>query len=137
PTTADHRAVDPICTRTPACSMHQLTIADALAKGQPTVVLFATPQFCVSRTCGPTTDIVDSVSKDFTGKASFIHIEPFKSLDAGSKALTLETQGKTTSDTSGDSPTYAQWKLSTEPFLYFVGSDGIVKDRWSGSVGAD
>jgi len=137
PTVSDHRGVDPICTRTPPCAMHQITIADALAKGQPTVVLFATPEFCFSRTCGPTTDIVESVSKQFAGQASFIHVEVFRNPAAGQKALTAESNGTGLSDTSGDAPAYAQWKLGTEPFLYFIGADGIIKDRWNGAVGAD
>lgn len=137
PTISDHRGVEPICTRTPPCSMHEITIADALAKGQPTVVLFATPEFCFSRTCGPTTDIVESVSKQFAGRASFIHVEVFRNAAAGQKALSAETNGTGLSDTSGDAPTYAQWKLGTEPVLYFIGSDGIIKDRWNGAVGAD
>jgi hypothetical protein len=137
PTVDDHRGVDPICTRTPPCSMHQITIADALTKGMPTVVLFATPEFCFSRTCGPTTDIVESVSKQLSGQASFIHVEVFRNPAAGQKALDAESKGTGLSDTSGDAPTYAEWKLGTEPFLYFIGSDGIIKDRWNGAVGAD
>jgi hypothetical protein len=136
PTFDNHEGVDPICTRTPPCSMHQVSIADALAAGKPTVVLFATPEFCFSRTCGPTTDIVESVNKQFGGQASFIHVEIFKNADAGQKGLSSETSGAGV-DASLTSPTYQQWKLGTEPFLYFIGTDGVIKDRWSGAVGAD
>ncbi len=136
PTTSNHEGVDPICTRTPPCSMHQISIADALQTGKPTVVLFATPEFCVSRTCGPTTDIVESVAKQFEGQANFIHVEVFKSLADGQKGLSSESQGQGVS-TDLTSQTYTEWKLATEPYLYFIGPDGVIKDRWTGSVGAD
>jgi len=136
PTVANHEGVDPICTRTPQCSMHQISIADALQAGKPTVVLFATPEFCFSRTCGPTTDIVESVSKQYGSQVSFIHVEIFKNADSGQKGLSSETSGAGV-DANLTSPTYAQWKLGTEPFLYFIGTDGVIKDRWTGAVGAD
>src|SRR5207247_3495035 len=93
PTTADHRGVDPICTRTPPCSMHEISIADALQTGKPTVISFATPRFCQSRMCGPVVDVIEDVSKDFKDQASFIHVEVFKN-----------TQVANTDN--GDSPTY-------------------------------
>ncbi len=124
PTTADHRGVDPICTRTPNCSMHEMTIADALASGKPTVVAFASPRFCQSRTCGPTIDVVESVAKSFKESVNFIHVEVFKDVKT---ALTEE----------GDSPTFAEWKLGTDPILYFVDASGVIKDHWTGAAGID
>jgi hypothetical protein len=35
PTVADGRGVDPICTREPACPLHELTVTEALAAGRP------------------------------------------------------------------------------------------------------
>jgi hypothetical protein len=136
PTVANHEGVDPICTRTPPCSMHQISIADALQSGKPTIVLFATPEFCASRTCGPTTDIVESVSKQLGGSANFIHVEVFKSIADGQKGLASETQGQGV-DANLNTATFNEWKLATEPYLYFIGTDGIIKDRWTGSVGPD
>jgi hypothetical protein len=136
PTVSDHRGVDPICTRTPPCSMHQISLADALQDGKPTVLLFATPEFCVSRTCGPTTDIVESVSKQYSGRADFIHVEVFRSIAAGQKGESSESQGRGV-DANLQTPAFTEWKLATEPYLYFIGTDGIIKDRWTGSVGPD
>src|SRR5438270_1360754 len=45
PTVSNPRGVNPICTRTPVCSMHDMTIADAIATSKPSVVIFATPRF--------------------------------------------------------------------------------------------
>lgn len=33
------------------------------------------------------------------------------------------------------SPTFAEWRLPGEQFVFFIGEDGLVKDRWSGALG--
>ena len=53
PTLADHRGVEPICTRQPACPLHEVSLDAALNEHRPLAVLFATPALCESRTCGP------------------------------------------------------------------------------------
>ena len=124
PTVSNPRGVDPICTRTPACSMHDMTIADAISNGKPSVVIFATPRFCTSRTCGPSVDIVESVKKQVGAKVNFVHVEVFKNAQV---ALTPH----------GDAPTFAEWKLATEPWVYFIDKGGVIKDRWLGAMGSD
>jgi hypothetical protein len=122
PTTDDHRGVDPICTRTPPCSMHDVTIADAIARGRPSVHVFATPAYCESRTCGPVVDLVENAQRRYGERASFVHIEEWKSDELVGKTL---------------APTFDEWKLDTEPWIFFVGSDGVIRDRWLGAAGSD
>ena len=125
PTEANPRGVDPICTRTPACSMHELTIADALEANKPTVIIFATPRFCTSRTCGPVVDFVQEQADRVGDAASFVHVEIWKDDD---EAVNKPPQGWVEA--------FADWKFGgTEPWIYFVGPDGVVKDRWLGAVG--
>ena len=124
PTTSNARGVNPICTRTPVCSMHDITIADALAAKKPLIVNFGTPRFCTSRTCGPVVDLVEEQRKRVGSKASFIHVEVFRNAQVALKP-------------HGDSPTFAEWKLAVEPWVYFIGADGVVKDRWMGAMGSD
>jgi hypothetical protein len=123
PTVSDPRGVDPICTRTPRCSMHEVTIADALAAPKPTVVVFATPLFCQSRTCGPVVDIVEQQAERVGDDVSFIHVEVWRN-DKGA-----------VNKPGGESPTFAEWKLGTEPWVYFIDADGKVRDRWLGAMG--
>ncbi len=123
PTTTDPRGVDPICTRNPRCSMHDLTIADALAASKPVVIVFGTPRFCTSRTCGPVVDIVENAKKKFGDEASFVHVEVWRNdEDAINKP-------------DGTAPAFAEWKLSTEPWTYFIDEEGVVRDRWIGALG--
>jgi hypothetical protein len=123
PTTSDHRGVDPICTRTPVCSMHDVTIADAVSSGKPTVIVFGTPKFCTSRTCGPVVDFVQDAKDAMKDEASFIHVEVWRN------------DGDAVGKPGGDSPTFLEWKLGTEPWIYFIDADGVVKDRWLGAAG--
>jgi hypothetical protein len=123
PTTDDPRGVDPICTRTPPCSLHDLSIAEALDRGKPSVIVFGTPRYCTSRTCGPVVDVVEHAKDSIGSDASFIHIEQWKS---------DKTVGKAP---DGLAPTFREWKLDTEPWIYFVDAKGVVKDRWLGAVG--
>ncbi|MCA1831917.1 MAG: hypothetical protein LC750_04120 [Actinobacteria bacterium] len=123
PTVSDHRGVNPICTQKPkACSMHDISLDVALKNGKPTVLVLATPAFCESRTCGPVVDIIDGVKKSNPG-VNFVHIEEFKDdKDAPAKALLA--------------PAAAAWKLEEEPSTYFIGTDGIIVERFIGSADA-
>ena len=42
---------------------------------EPIFLLFATPQFCQSRVCGPVVDVAEQVKDQFDDKAAFIHME--------------------------------------------------------------
>ena len=110
--------------RTKICSaveedreLHTLSIADALANGKPTVVLFATPAYCTSRTCGPSLQVVQALAKNYLGKVNFIHIEIYKNFQTFELADTV-----------------TEWKLESEPWLFFVGADGKIAARFEGGI---
>lgn len=124
PTTDDHRGVEPYCTRQPPCALHAISLDDALAGGKPTVVIIATPAFCQTRFCGPEVDVVQAVSRGLGSKASFIHVEVYKD-DTDAPA------------TGALAPAAKAFKLDEEPVIYFVGSDGVVRERFLGPVAAD
>ena len=120
PTVKDHRGVNPICTRTPPCSMHAVSLDTALKSGKPTVLIIATPKFCTSALCGPETDVVQAVSKGFAGRMNFIHVEVYK--DA--KPTTIQQQLT--------SPAATAWHLDEEPAIYYIDASGIIKARTIG-----
>ncbi|HET9555807.1 MAG TPA: hypothetical protein VFS70_01625, partial [Actinomycetota bacterium] len=64
-----------ICTREPACPLHEISLDDALAAGRPTVVNFGTPLLCTSQICGPVVDEQMVVADKLGAKASFVHVE--------------------------------------------------------------
>jgi hypothetical protein len=96
------------------------SIADSLRRHIPFVVVFATPKFCTSRTCGPVVDVADAVRKQFAGtRIRFIHVEVYKDNDPA----------------KGFNRWFRQWRLPTEPWTFLVGADGRIKAKFEGSVG--
>jgi len=59
----------------PDIRLHQVRIADAIAQKKPQVIVFATPQFCTSRMCGPVVDIVKTLLPAYGKRVAFIHQE--------------------------------------------------------------
>lgn len=125
PTTEDARGVSPICTRDPACSMHEMTVEEAVTSGKPSVLVFATPQFCTSRTCGPVVDVVEEQAERFGDDVAFVHIEIWRNDE---EAVNKPPEGW--------APAFAAWKFQTEPWVIFVDADGTIKDRWLGTFGS-
>ena len=124
PTLGDHRGVSPICTRTPPCDFHTITLAQALEHGKPTVFYVGTPKFCQSRTCGPNLEEVISVAHQVGSRASFVHAEVYRDdkPDTITRAIT--------------SPTYNQWGFSTDPWLILIDKRGVIRARFEGPVTA-
>ena len=60
---------------TPDPGFYQLSVADALDVGKPLVVVFSTPAFCVSATCGPQLEVLESLKERYKGRVNFIHVE--------------------------------------------------------------
>ena len=61
----------------PDRSLLQYSVADSVKAHVPFVLVFATPKFCQSRTCGPTVDVAKAVQKQVPG-GRFIHVEIYK-----------------------------------------------------------
>lgn len=104
--------------------MHDVSIDDAIDLGKPTVIVFGTPRYCTSRTCGPVVDYVERAKEKYEDGASFIHVEMWK-------------DDKSVNKPDGFVDAFAEWKFQTEPWVYFIGADGKVRDRWLGALGPD
>jgi hypothetical protein len=119
PTTEDVGQISEIETRIPPDSMHGTDFADVLGK-KPILIVLATPQFCQSRVCGPTVDIVEQVKAEFGDRAAFIHMEVYNENDP----------------TKGLRPQMLAFHLPTEPWAFIVGKDGRIDARFEGAFGA-
>lgn len=122
PTVGRPRGVDPICTRTPACAFHEITLADAIASGKPTAFIVATPRFCMSRTCGPNLEELILVAETIGDRANFVHAEVYRSDDPDDIRRQVV------------SPTFLAWSFQTEPWLFLIDPDGIIADRFEGPI---
>jgi hypothetical protein len=105
-----------IDTRLPPSSMHDADFADVLGK-KPVVLLFATPQLCQSRVCGPVVDVAEQVKAKTDGDVEFIHMEVFRNnrIDEGIR------------------PQMAAFHLQTEPWLFVFDGSGKVAARIEGA----
>ncbi|MDP9238685.1 MAG: thioredoxin family protein [Chloroflexota bacterium] len=106
--------------------MHQLTVADAITSGRPTVVAFATPAFCRSRTCAPVMDtVIDPLYAKYATQANFLHIEPYDL--AHLRAANIEDE----------IPATREWKLQSEPWVFVIDRQGKVAAKFEGIMAED
>jgi hypothetical protein len=121
PTKADAGGdIASIDTRVPPSSMHEVNFADVVGK-KPVVLVFATPQLCQSRVCGPVVDIAEQVKADRGDDADFIHMEIYRD-------NTVE---------KGYRPQVAAFRLPTEPWMFAIDRRGRVAARLEGAFSAD
>ena len=117
----------------PDPDFYKLTVADAIAGHEPFALVFATPAFCTSQTCGPTLDLVKSVAQPFKGRMDFINVEPYElEGEAGSLRPVLDENNLPVSVSATN-----EWGLPTEPYIFVVGSDGLVKAKFEGIASQD
>lgn len=101
----------------PDRELYRASIAAALASREPFVVVFATPRYCTSRTCGPAVDVVSEVRERHPG-LRFIHVEIYEDNDPA----------------KGENRWVREWGLPSEPWVFLVGADGTVRERFEGTV---
>jgi hypothetical protein len=103
----------------PDRSLLRYSVADSLAAHVPFVLVFATPKFCTSRTCGPVVDVVRAVQRRFAGRGvRFIHVEIYSDNNPA----------------QGQNRWVREWRLPSEPWVFVVGHDGRIKARFEASV---
>jgi len=111
---------------------YEISIADALTAAKPLVVVFATPAFCETRTCGPTLETVKAVAKDYPD-IGFINVEPYRmTFRDGSLQPEFDANGRLQ-----PAPWTEAWGLQTEPYTFVVAADGTVAVKFEGVLGAD
>lgn len=116
----------------PEPRLYQTSVDEALAARETFVLVFATPAFCQSRTCGPTLDIIKEVAADYPDM-TFINVEPFvMELRGGSLQPVLSPEGGLQS-----APWTEAWQLVREPFVAVVDENGILSAKFEGVLGAN
>jgi hypothetical protein len=108
-----------ICSNSPPCDLHTISIADALQPAdKPLVVLFATPALCTSATCAPELQAVQQLHTTYAERANFIHVEIYQyPFDGLHTAQTVD-----------------EWHLPSDPWTFVVDKSGIVRDRFEGAA---
>jgi hypothetical protein len=109
-----------LTTRQPPEQMHSVSLQTVLGK-RPVALLFSTPQFCISRICGPVTDVAVSLQHQFAGRVTFIHEEVYAQ---NQPKLGFRSQMKA-------------FHLHTEPWLFTINRHGIITARLEGAFGTN
>lgn len=103
----------------PDPELHQITIREAMAEHRPILAVFGTPAYCESQFCGPMTDAVEALAKQYPDRAVYIHVEIYRKYASSGAVINKSA---------------ADWLYRnndlTEPWLYLIGADGRILDRW-------
>ncbi|MDQ4006351.1 MAG: hypothetical protein M3135_08650, partial [Actinomycetota bacterium] len=75
------------------------------------------PVYCVSKFCGPITDLVAELGDEYGDRAEFIHIEVWRNFEE-------QVVNRAA----------AEWILAEdklqEPWVFLIGADGRIVERW-------
>ena len=112
----------------PDPELYRTTVAEVLISGQPSVIVFASPAFCTSPTCGPQVETVSELRQLHAGEADFVHVEVYDNPH--------EIQGDLT---RGEyAPALAAWGIDAVPgylnesWVFVLGRDGRITARFEG-----
>ena len=113
--------------QSPDPELYSMTSAEALMRGKPLVVVFATPAFCTSATCGPQVEVIEAVKEQYGGRVNFIHVEifdnPLEMRKDVSKARTAAAVD--------------EWGLVSEPWTFVVDEEGIITAKFEAYTTAE
>jgi hypothetical protein len=125
PSPGDTAGLEQVCTRSEGpCPWHDVSLDQALTSGRPLAVLVATPAFCQTAVCGPVLDLLLKAQPAVGERVRFVHLEVYATRPSGPEISRTPL-----------APAVKAFGLTSEPVLFTVGSDGIVKDRIDGLYG--
>ena len=116
PTTTDLRGVELLCTRTPECPLHDVTLGEALAGGTPVAFLISTPLYCQVAICGPVLDVLLAARAQFP-HIKMLHAEVYPSKAAAAPGVQQRT------------PVMEAYNVFFEPVLFLAQADGTITKR--------
>ena len=106
----------------PNIRLYRTSLHEAIPSGLPTIVVFATPAFCKTSTCGPQLEILSELEFNYRKKANFVHVEIYDNPN--------EIQGDISRGVI--SPEVLKWNLPSEPWTFLIDSDGLIYSRFEG-----
>ena len=108
--------------RVPDAALYRTSVAQALAAEEPFVLVFATPQFCQTRVCGPVVDVVSAARRRLAASdVRFIHVEIYEDNLPG----------------NGVNRWVKAWRLPTEPYTFVVDRSGTVRATFEGAFSVE
>ncbi len=108
----------------PDPEMYRLSVDEAVSNGTPSVVIFATPKWCSSQTCGPLLAQIKSLRADWNG-VDFVHVEVYDDIQVATPEDLVMV------------PSVAEWGLPAEPWVFVMDSTGVVTGSFEGAATDD
>ncbi|HIE82577.1 MAG TPA: hypothetical protein EYQ00_01460 [Dehalococcoidia bacterium] len=106
----------------PNVGLYRETVADAVKKQRPIVLIFASPGFCVSPMCGSQVEIISALFEVYGEETAFIHIDtyadPHKAME--------------NPDIAQRNPILADWGIVSDQVVYLINRDGLIFARFEG-----
>ena len=112
----------------PDPALYEITVAESLFSGRPSVIVFASPAFCTTATCGPQVETVTELREAHPDAADYIHVEVYDNPQEIQGDL---TKGRLT-------PVLAEWGIDqvahyqNESWTFVLGADGRITARFEG-----
>lgn len=109
--------------QTPEEAYYEMTVAEAVESG-PSVLVFATPAWCTTQSCGPMLDQLQEIDSDYPD-LNYVHVEVYENIHVSEReALVLV-------------PAVEEWGLPSEPWLYVTDGSGTVTAAFEGALSDD
>lgn len=105
---------------------YRLSLDQALHNGRPSVIVFSTPAYCRTATCGPILDNVKEVAQDHP-EVDFVHVEVYTGLRDPDFAP----------DPDHLAPAVRLWTLPSEPWVFVTDASGTISARFEGAMSTE
>ena len=118
---------------TPDLDLYQHRIEEIVDNGRPALVVFASPAFCTSPTCGPQVETVEGIKDQYQADVDFIHIEVYDNPHALQGDLGRGEYA----------PAVRAWGLSeiedylNESWVFILNRDGNITRKYEGFASAN
>jgi len=112
----------------PDPDLYELTIEEALETKKPLMIVFASPAFCSSPTCGPQVETVEALKDQYKSRANFIHVEIYDNPE--------KIQGNISQ--AQFAPIIERWGFtqlrdySNGSWVFIIDSDGNIASKYEG-----
>lgn len=117
----------------PDLDLYQHRIEEIADNGRPALVVFASPAFCTSPTCGPQVETVEGIKDLYQEDVDFVHVEVYNNPES--------IQGDL--DRGEYAPAVRTWGLSeiedylNESWVFILDREGRVTRKYEGFASAD
>ena len=103
-------------------NLYKYTLAEAVKRKNPVIVVFASPAFCVNAVCGPQVETLSLLADKFATKADFIHVDLYENPE--------KVQGDLS--TAVISKAVKEWRLPSNEWTFIIDVNGTITARFQG-----